>query len=822
MPEPDVTSAESPFDLDRIEAIASALDLREPNKDALTSIALVLGQHYKVDGRSAPFEGVCDCATGVGKTYIMVGAIDYFAAEGVRNFVIVAPGKTILNKTVANFTRSHRRSLVEGMSVDPVLVTADNFNSAAMREAMDDPQQVKVFIFTVQSLIDPRTTASRKTRKFQEGLGEAFYDHLKQADDLFVLADEHHSYYGPAFSNAIRKLDPWALIGLTATPHRNTPEEMIIYRYPLAAAIADRYVKTPVLVGRKDDLRDASTKLADGITLLELKEEAIADYCQRTGAARVQPLMLVIAPDIEEAGEIEIVLRDQSFAEGRYAGRVLTVHSNAPDEALEALEQLEEPGSPYSIVVSVGMLKEGWDVKGVYVICSLRASVSDLLTEQTLGRGMRLPFGAYTDIELLDTLDVLAHEKYEELLKKANVINEQFVDHRTHAVLRQDSKGRVVSRLERTEVSAPIVISPETEMSTPQPVAAGQPTIASVEEQQISGGSQVVAMQTELAARADLGQLQIPQLKMTPVRSTFSLADITDLSPFRKLGERISADPDAELRRTVISARTVESLDGLRHTELVTSPAADKVVTHPQMFPIEELRARLLEQLLSSPVVAARLKEREAAGPILDAIFEGLGEEAQENLSRYFDRVSARLIETVAQVQRVAAANPDFEQVVEVSDFQTMRFARPDVSTDRTGPFKRGIAYEYQKSLYAQDWFDSSTERTVANLLDESSEVKFFVRLQRNDLPILFTGGRKYNPDFIVVQDKDAHDVVEVKMDREMTSETVLEKRQAAKRWANHVSADSKVKGKWDYLLLSESDVKNSKGSWNALRGLGS
>ena len=42
------------------------------------------------------------------------------------------------------------------------------------------------------------------------------------------------------------------------------------------------------------------------------------------------------------------------------------------------------------------MLKEGWDVKNVYVIASMRASVSEVLTEQTLGRGMRLPFGEYT------------------------------------------------------------------------------------------------------------------------------------------------------------------------------------------------------------------------------------------------------------------------------------------------------------------------------------------------------------------------------------------------------------------------------------------
>jgi len=39
------------------------------------------------------------------------------------------------------------------------------------------------------------------------------------------------------------------------------------------------------------------------------------------------------------------------------------------------------------------MLKEGWDVRNVYVIASMRPNISEILTEQTLGRGMRLPFG---------------------------------------------------------------------------------------------------------------------------------------------------------------------------------------------------------------------------------------------------------------------------------------------------------------------------------------------------------------------------------------------------------------------------------------------
>ena len=61
----------------------------------------------------------------------------------------------------------------------------------------------------------------------------------------------------------------------------------------------------------------------------------------------------------------------------------------------------------------------------------------------------------------------------------------------------------------------------------------------------------------------------------------------------------------------------------------------------------------------------------------------------------------------------------------------------------------------------------------------------------------------------------------DVKMDKEMTSADVLGKREAAKRWANYVSADASVGTPWRYLLVSESDVAEAKGSWPALKKLG-
>lgn len=214
-----------------IAEIAARLDLREPNRLAVETLAAEVSQHYDVDAKPPPFEAVFDVATGVGKTFILAGAMELLvAAHGVRDFVIITPGSTILNKTLANLTPGHPKSLLGPMSFQPVVVTTENFASPAMRTAMDDDTQVKVYLFTVQSLIRPKSKSARKVHKFQEGLGGEFYEQLKGAERLVVFADEHHTYYGPAFSDAVRDLDAWILMGLTATPDKRTPQDQIVYR----------------------------------------------------------------------------------------------------------------------------------------------------------------------------------------------------------------------------------------------------------------------------------------------------------------------------------------------------------------------------------------------------------------------------------------------------------------------------------------------------------------------------------------------------------------------------------------------------------------
>src|SRR4051812_9152962 len=93
------------IDSDRIEEVAARLDLRPPNRDALESIVFEQSQWFDNENRPASFECVVDSATGVGKTFILAAVVEYFAAaRATRNFAVICPNRTILNKTVANFT----------------------------------------------------------------------------------------------------------------------------------------------------------------------------------------------------------------------------------------------------------------------------------------------------------------------------------------------------------------------------------------------------------------------------------------------------------------------------------------------------------------------------------------------------------------------------------------------------------------------------------------------------------------------------------------------------------------------------------------------
>ncbi len=808
----------SPIDENALDAVAASLDLREPNRKALKTIALRLAEH-QLNGHGDTFEGVVDAAVGVGKTYILAGVIEYFATvDGIRNFAVIVPGQTILEKTKTNFTPGHPKSLLGGMSVQPVVITSENFQSAAVRADMEDDSKVKLFIFTVQSLIKPTTKAGRKAHDFEETLGKAFYEHLEGLDDLIVLADEHHVYFSrnaKAFSRAITGLDPLALVGLTGTPHPKT-EDRVIYRYPLAAAIANEYVKTPVVVGRRDDRKDDLTKLSDGVVLLEAKQALLDRYCEATGQEPVNAVMLVVAGSIEEAQRFAAILTAPDFRDGRYADAVLEVHSESPDEDLAALAAVEEPDSPVRIIVSVDKLKEGWDVANVYVLVSMRASISKILTEQTLGRGLRLPFGAYTGEEFLDTLEVVAHERYDDLLRSKKVFTEAFVDYETEAITVVDSSGAVKVRTEQTRLD----IEPA-DLTSAGSARTGTATFGDVEAR--TAHAKELSVKVEMPYNTtEFLVIEVPLVKIHKMDSVFSLGHITDLDPFRNLARRITEQPEEELRRMVYGAKVVTGPDGLPQTQVVLREAADDIVAAQLDLPEEQIRARLLEVILAAEFVAPRKNERAHAQRILDAFFESLDEPALSTLAAHLDRWAAALLGELRKSYEAARRTPTIDTVVETQPLDKIRIARHEVADSRFGPFNRKAGYEgWERSPYAQAWFDSTPERDAAIAIDSADEVELWVRLHRNDLPILWSEFNEYNPDFLVVEHDGPAYIVEIKGDSSAETDSVKAKAEVARRWANEVSADEKVDREWRYLFVTESQVKQAKGSWGAMKALG-
>ena len=154
-------------------------------------------------------------ATGVGKTFVLAAAIEYYAALGQHRFAVVTPGRTILQKTIANSSRPPEEP-VGGMDVEPLVVTAENF--ATVDHAEED--RVRLDVFSVQSLLKPTGKQGRRTT-FHETLGDAFYAYLQERDDL-VLRRRAPRLLRAGVLAAIRDLEPSILVGLTATPHPKT------------------------------------------------------------------------------------------------------------------------------------------------------------------------------------------------------------------------------------------------------------------------------------------------------------------------------------------------------------------------------------------------------------------------------------------------------------------------------------------------------------------------------------------------------------------------------------------------------------------------
>lgn len=386
----------------------------------------------------------CSIATGIGKTRLMAACIYYLhQVHGIKHFFILAPNLTLYNKLLRDFgdpgyEKYVFKGLAEYVSSPPVVITGENYLSARPNPLFEF-ENIEINIFNIAKF-NSDTKASKKKglslsprmKRLSEYLGESYYDYLASLPDLVVLMDEAHRYYADASRKAIDELAPVMGVEMTATPLKNNkPVGNIIYEYNLAEALQEGlYVKIPTIAKRADFRAEGLTeseieriKLEDGLSVHQHTKASLELYARSYGKTQVKPFVLVACRNIEHAQQTAEYLESDSFYQGRYRGKVLQVDSSTKgeDELAQLFLTIEEEGNPIEIVVHVNMLGEGWDVRNLYTIIPLRAANAHTLIEQTIGRGLRLPFGGKRTGEgHIDKLTIITHDNFQKIVDAAN------------------------------------------------------------------------------------------------------------------------------------------------------------------------------------------------------------------------------------------------------------------------------------------------------------------------------------------------------------------------------------------------------------------
>ncbi len=330
------------------------------------------------------------------------------------------------------------KGIAEFAVTPPRIITGDNYAEARQGSLFDE--SVKINIFNISKInSEMRGDREPKIKRLSEYLGESYFTYLSELPDLVLLMDESHHYRANAGMRAINELKPILGLELTATPKysmgakHEVKFKNVVFEYSLAAAMRDGFVKEPTVATRKNfnpaqyfnDPKELELiKLQDGIRFHEDTKIALDLYSRNTNSRLVRPFVLVVTKDTDHAGEVKGVIESEMFFNGKYRGKVIEVHSKQTgeesDENIAKLLNLEHSDNTVEIVIHVNMLKEGWDVTNLYTIIPLRVANAEILVEQTIGRGLRLPYGKRTGDKKVDTLTVIAHDRFQAIIDAAN------------------------------------------------------------------------------------------------------------------------------------------------------------------------------------------------------------------------------------------------------------------------------------------------------------------------------------------------------------------------------------------------------------------
>jgi len=797
-------------------------------------------------------------ATGVGKTRLMGAIIAYlYRVKGLRNFVVIAPGKTVYEKLIADFTEGSPKYVFKGLacfaSQKPIVVTGDTYkNGAALLTGSDLlGHSVVINVFNIQKLNERGETHEdsqkdvARIRRVNETLGTSYFDFLKSREDLVVLMDEAHHYRAGEAAKTVGEMQPVLGIEMTATPRVGKREfGDVLFRYGLADAMRDGFVKEPAVVrrqnfregdyaGRADELD--RLKLQDAMVVHESTKAALAEYAFANGAPHVKPFVLVVAPDQAYADMVEAVIKSEAFCGGKYADKVIKVYSNQRrgsnnDEAVAQLLTIERSESKVEIVIHVNMLTEGWDVTNLYTIVPLRAANSATLVEQTIGRGLRLPFGKRTGVDEIDTLSIVSHDKFDEIIAEARKKQIAIKAREVPSVAKTTviATPTIVSVPSATAVAASSadagaraaltalggLVSSETatrgvdladkEVQARMAEAATQ-ALATPEAQPTS--AQVAASVSAALALVREAMIEIPRITIAPGNTTMRFKDFEldmEKIPYALRDDRLVYD--------YIRTRRVRDVQGSQGTAETSAAALDEyarsIVSQVAAFDdidyddCGELVGRLVRTCVD--FLAARLEPAELENCMRNNVPSlASGIRAQMMAHAVYDSDEDRV--TVLSGSVALRAN-----ALEVTQGETPRPFDVAVADGEKHRIRSLVFTGFRKCLFTLQKFDSDPERAFSELLEREASVLKWFKPTLSNLR-LYYGPNEYTPDFVVETEAEKL-LVEVKAVGQVDDAVVQAKKDAAVKWCHYANdAAAQAGGKpWRYLLIPDTAINSS------------
>lgn len=264
----------------------------------------------------------------------------------------------------------------------------------------------------------------------------------RRGGQVLVLNDEaHHTHEEDSEWNAVirrlhampsrlgRPLGVAAQLDYSATPRHSKGAlfSWTVCDYPLKQAIEDHIVKRPVK-GITSGIREVASDVASTRyrAYLTAGVERWREYTEQLGPLKKKPLLFVMLNSTVEADDVGDYFQKKYPTE--FGGeKLLVIHTDRSgevsksdlDKARKLAREVDLETNPVNAVVSVLMLREGWDVQSVTVIVGLRpySSKANILPEQTIGRGLRLMFRGLA-VDYTERVDVIGNKAFIEFVEQ--------------------------------------------------------------------------------------------------------------------------------------------------------------------------------------------------------------------------------------------------------------------------------------------------------------------------------------------------------------------------------------------------------------------